>query len=251
MQLYVCVWVRECLTSICVGKLWQTVSSSVCVGLSLHISTSSRSMSPLIRRPLATRPILITPHSTPPLLGSLFKRIINDREHSHFMCFFNSTHFNVTTSLFFNKIYVWSKAVNNILKNFKSNIRLYSHQIRRCADSPAFSLPPLPLFVHSPSLSLKRMDTNQRKLLRIERRLQARHRHRKITKLTKRGYIWESIIVWSMNSAWIAPGFSYISGWLWSILTLIAGLLDWALETDIGLCYPKSWFRFNFSLQAC
>lgn len=64
---FVCV----SLTSICVGKLWQTVSSNVCVGLSLHISTSSRSMSPLIRSPLATRPILITPHNKPPPLDSL------------------------------------------------------------------------------------------------------------------------------------------------------------------------------------
>ncbi|TNN30404.1 hypothetical protein EYF80_059443 [Liparis tanakae] len=40
-----------------------TVCSSSLVGFSLHIRTSSRSRSPLISRPLATRPTRVTPHS--------------------------------------------------------------------------------------------------------------------------------------------------------------------------------------------
>lgn len=53
----------EC-TWICRGRLALMVYSSSLVGFSLHISTSSRSMSPLISRPLATRPTRVTPHST-------------------------------------------------------------------------------------------------------------------------------------------------------------------------------------------
>lgn len=40
------------------------VYSSRLVGFSRHISTSCRSMSPLMSRPLATRPTRVTPHST-------------------------------------------------------------------------------------------------------------------------------------------------------------------------------------------
>lgn len=57
---------RRCWTEvtwICRGRLALTVYSSILVGFSLHISTSSRSMSPLISRPLATRPTRVTPHS--------------------------------------------------------------------------------------------------------------------------------------------------------------------------------------------
>lgn len=50
-------------TWICSGRLVLMVSSSSLVGFSLHMSTSSRSMSPLIRRPLATRPTRVTPQS--------------------------------------------------------------------------------------------------------------------------------------------------------------------------------------------
>lgn len=55
--------VAEC-TWICKGRLALMVYNSSLVGFSLHISTSSRSMSPLISRPLATRPTRVTPHST-------------------------------------------------------------------------------------------------------------------------------------------------------------------------------------------
>lgn len=51
-------------TWICRGRLALMVYSSSLVGFSLHISTSSRSMSPLISRPLANRPTRVTPHST-------------------------------------------------------------------------------------------------------------------------------------------------------------------------------------------
>lgn len=51
-------------TWICRGRLELMVYSSSLVGFSLHISTSSRSMSPLMSRPLATRPTRVTPHST-------------------------------------------------------------------------------------------------------------------------------------------------------------------------------------------
>lgn len=51
-------------TWICRGRLALMVYSSSLVGFSRHISTSSRSMSPLISRPLATRPTRVTPHST-------------------------------------------------------------------------------------------------------------------------------------------------------------------------------------------
>lgn len=50
-------------TWICSGRLLLMVYSSSLVGFSLHMSTSSRSMSPLIRRPLATRPTRVTPQS--------------------------------------------------------------------------------------------------------------------------------------------------------------------------------------------
>lgn len=89
---------RVSLTSICVGKLRQTVSSSVCVGLSLHIRTNSRSMSPLIRRPLATRPILITPHRTPPPPDSLlFKQKENKKE--QFKVFIGTNTLKFTTTV--------------------------------------------------------------------------------------------------------------------------------------------------------
>lgn len=50
-------------TWICSGRLVLMVYSSSLVGFSLHMSTSSRSMSPLIRRPLATKPTRVTPQS--------------------------------------------------------------------------------------------------------------------------------------------------------------------------------------------
>lgn len=56
------VWLER--TWICRGRLALMVYSSSLVGFSLHISTSSRSMSPLISRPLATRLTRVTPHST-------------------------------------------------------------------------------------------------------------------------------------------------------------------------------------------
>lgn len=74
---------RCAVTSICRGRLSQTVRSSVSVGFSLHMSTSSRSMSPLIRSPLATRPILITPHKTPPPVGPLLQLLPSLRRRKH------------------------------------------------------------------------------------------------------------------------------------------------------------------------
>lgn len=59
-RLLVCVCVG---TWICSGRLLLMVYRSSLVGFSLHMSTSSRSMSPLISRPLATRPTRVTPHS--------------------------------------------------------------------------------------------------------------------------------------------------------------------------------------------
>lgn len=60
----VCSSVGMCKpTWICSGRLVLMVYSSSLVGFSLHMSTSSRSMPPLIRRPLATRPTRVTPQS--------------------------------------------------------------------------------------------------------------------------------------------------------------------------------------------
>lgn len=79
---------RCAVTSICGSRLSHTVRSSVSVGFSRHMSTSSRSMSPLIRSPLATRPILITPHKPPPPVGPLLQLLssLRHREHEHDQC---------------------------------------------------------------------------------------------------------------------------------------------------------------------
>lgn len=54
------------LTWIWAGRLSLTIHNKVFVGFSLHMRTSSRSISSLISKPFATKPILITPHNVRP-----------------------------------------------------------------------------------------------------------------------------------------------------------------------------------------